>query len=567
MTKTLMHQLTAPRMILMLTVVALSAPASLLAGTPSDERPYWVTLQQNAAFDGTRAVADEMAASYRGTVVTGEAGEGAFVIRLAESRARVLATDPRVKSVVPMRLRSAPQNTGETVSWSNGVSYSYDGVGNVTQIGNDTFVYDKVSRLVQGTVNGIQRSYGYDAFGNRTACTQLGPNDCQALTINASQNKNRIAESSYDAAGNMLTQWGHNYTYDALNMMTRDDGGVLPSEFVYTADDERIATYTVGLSWRWTIRETSGQILRELTSQDGPGGAAPRRITDDHDHTVGFHDYHAFGPETPGALNEPSLAPLKYTGHERDNAANQFSDTLDYMHARYYSPALGRFLSIDAHTGNPHTPASWNRYSYARNDPMRLIDPDGRAAREAIIRLTVTVFYDANTVDRPRLFGNPPLRKVVEESIPRARTFYAHAGIALAFKRLDVDMVTAEGSQNWAIRTPTGRVRLQDVAKQQTGLSVFVSNNFSTGGSTVGVGGPTFIGNEAVNRVMFDELGHALGNTMPIRDVLRFFNAIADTRIDLQELFIDWGRPNLDEWFEKTFRDAAERYAHNNQNN
>src|SRR6266498_2914627 len=420
MTKTLMHQLTAPRMILMLTVVALSAPASLLAGTPSDERPYVVTLQQNAAFDGTRAVADEMAASYRGTVVTGEAGEGAFVIRLAESRARVLATDPRVKSVVPMRLRSAPQNTGETVSWSNGVSYSYDGVGNVTQIGNDTFVYDKVSRLVQGTVNGIQRSYGYDAFGNRTACTQLGPNDCQALTINASQNKNRIAESSYDAAGNMLTQWGHNYTYDALNMMTRDDGGVLPSEFVYTADDERIATYTVGLSWRWTIRETSGQILRELTSQDGPGGAGtvswkwakdyvwrdslllasrqsdtsgatttyhyhldhlgtPRRITDDHDHTVGFHDYHAFGPETPGALNEPSLAPLKYTGHERDNAANQFSDTLDYMHARYYSPGLGRFLSVDPaqRSMRPGIPQSWNRYSYAINNPIRYTDPYG----------------------------------------------------------------------------------------------------------------------------------------------------------------------------------------------
>src|SRR5207248_9689848 len=37
-------------------------------------------------------------------------------------------------------------------------------------------------------------------------------------------------------------------------------------EFVYTADDERIATYTVGSSWNWTIREASGKVLREFTS-------------------------------------------------------------------------------------------------------------------------------------------------------------------------------------------------------------------------------------------------------------------------------------------------------------
>src|SRR5204863_9639192 len=49
----------------------------------------------------------------------------------------------------------------------------------------------------------------------------------------------------------------------------------------------------------------------------------------------------------------------------------------DYMHARYYSPALGRFLSIDAADGTKQRPQSWNRYSYADNNPMVITDPTG----------------------------------------------------------------------------------------------------------------------------------------------------------------------------------------------
>jgi hypothetical protein len=36
-------------------------------------------------------------------------------------------------------------------------------------------------------------------------------------------------------------------------------------------------------------------------------------------------------------------------------------------------------LSVDpASNWNPHEPQSWNRYSYAGNNPMVFIDPDGR---------------------------------------------------------------------------------------------------------------------------------------------------------------------------------------------
>jgi RHS repeat-associated protein len=54
---------------------------------------------------------------------------------------------------------------------------------------------------------------------------------------------------------------------------------------------------------------------------------------------------------------------------------------LDYMHARYYSGGLGRFLSVDpvmAIGRNIRTPQRWNRYSYVSNNPLAFIDPDGR---------------------------------------------------------------------------------------------------------------------------------------------------------------------------------------------
>jgi RHS repeat-associated protein len=53
---------------------------------------------------------------------------------------------------------------------------------------------------------------------------------------------------------------------------------------------------------------------------------------------------------------------------------------LQYFGARYYDPAIGRFMGVDAAGGDAGNVHSFNRYAYGNNNPYRYRDPDGNAA-------------------------------------------------------------------------------------------------------------------------------------------------------------------------------------------
>jgi RHS repeat-associated protein len=61
-----------------------------------------------------------------------------------------------------------------------------------------------------------------------------------------------------------------------------------------------------------------------------------------------------------------------FTGHIKDAATG-----LNYMQARYYDPAIGRFLSIDPVGFSVDQPFMFGRYSYVGNDPVNAWDPFG----------------------------------------------------------------------------------------------------------------------------------------------------------------------------------------------
>jgi RHS repeat-associated protein len=299
---------------------------------------------------------------------------------------------------------------GGVQRWSSG-GYVYDGAGNITKMGNAWFLYDKVSRLTTGTIfdgptgagTQKQQTYSFDPFGNLKAIGGTGGRNTPTAPAINRLNGTGV---TYDSAGN-LTNWNGNlYTWDAFNQMSRYKAGSDEWLYVYDAEDERVWSYKTDNTSRWTLRDLGNRVLREYVNNAGtwsvdadqiyrdglllasetPAGVrhyhldhlgTPRLITNAAGQQAAYHVYFPFGEEAT-AFNQDAIR-MKFTGHERDLAnGGGAGDDLDYMHARFCSPVIGRFLGVDVGEAKPKLPQSWNRYSYALGNPMKYVDPDGK---------------------------------------------------------------------------------------------------------------------------------------------------------------------------------------------
>jgi RHS repeat-associated protein len=313
-------------------------------------------------------------------------------------------------------------------TWFSG-EYKYDGAGNIYAIGTTTapasdgsknsYTYDASSRLSSWMLAGGQsartEAYDYDPYGNMTAITlngTRGPIDVDAAT-------NRLASRPYDAGGNLtLPYTDQSVTYDALNMATTSTIAGADTKYIYDGDDERVGVLR-GDTWTWSIRGGDHQILRQYSSSESSPGTAwlwledyvyregillaavrqpelggrrhfhldhlgtPHLITADDGSQISQHDYTPWGVELTSPCQETTQGYDRnelrvFTGHERDYRIS-CGDTqvLDYMHARYYNPNGGRFVSVDPVPGSLLNSQSWNRYAYVLDNAINTIDPYG----------------------------------------------------------------------------------------------------------------------------------------------------------------------------------------------
>jgi RHS repeat-associated protein len=305
----------------------------------------------------------------------------------------------------------------QTPQWDSGV-YVYDGSGNIVRVGLDQYRYDTANRLSYATADqqraqsGLRQEYGYDSFGNRITVRNCVTQTCTAGSVPAAPLTNHLNDgTSYNEIGAVVGgptgSPAHSYTYDPVGMLSSQAAGGKTVQYVYTADDQRIAVDSSG-DWQWSVRDVAQRVVRDVTHKDGSsewtavedyvqGGTGftgsvssigrrhvhfdhlgtPRVVTDDSGRLVGQHAYYAFGEALQIGSESPAER-LHFTGHERDTALG--GETLDYMHARYYGSAQGRFLSVDPLLQTElavRSPQMWNRYAYVRNNPARLTDPTG----------------------------------------------------------------------------------------------------------------------------------------------------------------------------------------------
>jgi RHS repeat-associated protein len=83
-----------------------------------------------------------------------------------------------------------------------------------------------------------------------------------------------------------------------------------------------------------------------------------------------------------------------YTGHEH---LPQFG--LINMNGRMYDPVQGRMLSPDNYVATPFGTQGYNRYSYANNNPLAYVDPDGNFIVPIIIGAAVGAFFGGVQAD------------------------------------------------------------------------------------------------------------------------------------------------------------------------
>lgn len=100
---------------------------------------------------------------------------------------------------------------------------------------------------------------------------------------------------------------------------------------------------------------------------------SPVAVTDQQGTLLWREDYKPYGDRI---LNDPAAANNArwYTGHVQD------PDTeLVYAGARYYDPEIGRFMAVDSISFQEQNAVNtFNRYTYAANNPYRYVDKDGK---------------------------------------------------------------------------------------------------------------------------------------------------------------------------------------------
>jgi RHS repeat-associated protein len=283
---------------------------------------------------------------------------------------------------------------------------------NDTANGNWTYTYDPFNRLVGANKNTGQAvySYVYDRFGNRWQ--QNGPNAFLATFTGNNpgnpQNDNCMDGYSYDAAGNLLNDGTHSYTYDAENHLLKVDNGNTAT-YAYDPDGQRVQKTVLPSTgdrgdpagtWQF-LYDQSGRMVQRFDGTFWQGNifAGGRHLVTLGGGTYFSHSdwlgterlrtnyqyinnsyYYTYCTSLPfgdalacqGASGD--ISPLHFTGKERD-----FESGLDNFGARFDASSMGRFMSPDefSESQHPGNPQSLNLYAYVQNNPINSLDPDG----------------------------------------------------------------------------------------------------------------------------------------------------------------------------------------------
>jgi RHS repeat-associated protein len=140
--------------------------------------------------------------------------------------------------------------------------------------------------------------------------------------------------------------------------MTGGSSGTASASLSVTRDNVFLGSLLVASnssgSWNYSVSDHLGSV---------------RTLWDTTGTVTETHKYWPYGEDTN---TSPPSQHLAFALMERNDGLAQH-----YDHARSHQFNLGRFVSVDKVGGWPHNPQSWNRYTYASNNPLKMVDRNG----------------------------------------------------------------------------------------------------------------------------------------------------------------------------------------------
>lgn len=381
---------------------------------------------------------------------------------------------------------------------------------------SQTYSYDQVNRLLtaQESVSGVTRwtqTYSFDQYGNRSSLSNTGSEGFLLPTQSTPAvvaSTNRLSGYGYDSAGNMTSdQVGSTFGYDAENHQTSSNVSGVSVTYSYDGDGRRVKK-VAGSGTTVFVYNASGQMIAEYTSTTPQSNGtsyltsdhlgSTRVVTDASGVVKGRHDYLPYGEEVGAGIGSRTTGlgygqadgiRQKFTSKERDAESG-----LDYFGARYYSSAQGRFTSADAFWKDSYVgdPQSWNKYAYARNSPLKYVDPTGEKATVTIetdeklkkgkitIKASIAIWTtDKNLSKRDLNIAAADIKQSIESAW---KGTYEQDGIKFEVSA-DID-VTVQGSESDA--TKSGAQNVIEIFDDKPGEDSTTDGHSIFGGADTG---------------------------------------------------------------------------------
>ncbi|MGB4595951.1 MAG: RHS repeat-associated core domain-containing protein [Anaerolineaceae bacterium] len=236
-------------------------------------------------------------------------------------------------------------------------SYGYDQNGNMTSrmVGGIvwTYTYNAENQLVEVRKNNqLVSTYGFDGDGQRVWAKDYDGYlpDKPKLTTHVGNHYEVQVEGYLQPSGSGTSQNCSTPSYCSYLPLVAKS--LVENISYYYADGQRIAMKNNGV-----VSYLYGDQLGSVNAvADGSGALVSKTL------------YHPWG--TTRYLQGITPTDYAYTGQMQE-------DDIYFYNARWYDPALGRFIQADTFVPTAQGTQGFDRYAYVNNNPLLYTDPSG----------------------------------------------------------------------------------------------------------------------------------------------------------------------------------------------